>query len=109
MLPTLAVASPLPIFSSVSRGKISDAPYNAPLSLTVTDDTIELTVNDIEVSVRFETACTVSPLTNEAFGDNESRLSSNSIIETEPSDIAVDETTTADAPEVSPVTVLPVA
>ena len=51
----------------------------------------------------------VSPLTNEAFGDKESRLSSNSIIETADSDIDKEETTTADAPEVSPVTVLPIA
>ena len=104
MLPTLAVASPLPIFSSVSRGKISDAPYSAPLSLTVTDDTIELTVNDINVSVTFETTCIVSPLTNGAsLVDIESRLSSNSIIETASSDIDRDETTTAVAPEVCPV------
>ena len=109
MLPILDVASPLPIFSSVSISIDSETPYNAPDSSTVTDDTIELTVNYINVSVTFETTCIVSPLTNEAFGDKESRLSSNSIIETEDSFNDKDETTTADAPEVSPVIVLPIA
>ena len=52
------------------------------------------------MSVTLETTCIVSPLANEAsLVDIESRLSSNSIIETEPSDIDRDETTTADAPE----------
>ena len=103
MSPILAVALPLPIFASVSISISSDAPYNAPDSLIVTEDTIELTVNDINVSVTFETTCIVSPLANEAFGDKESRLSSNSIIETAFSVIDSAETTTADAPEVKPV------